>query len=225
VVLSEASTNEVVRGCKARGITVTAAANFALAHMIFATSTADDVKETCRTMISTDPRPHLAAPHNSRASACNVYVLGSVGVVSRSSTFESAARATTLELKHWFTEEFCRSLRWFLGAVSTTPPAAPPSGVYLSNLGIVEQYVKQDYGTLKVKAFHLGVATMTRQMTFHFWTFRGRMVLSLNYNCEYHTLASVKKRLSIIQNELGKGLGVHIMSEEAVVIGDSTHKA
>lgn len=218
IILSESTTSEVVRRCKSNDITVTAAANFALAQMIFATSTAGDVDKECRTMISADPRPHLPTPHNSRQSACNVYVLGSVGVVPRGSTFSDATRATTHELKNWFTEDFRRSIRWFLASVSTSPPPTPPSGVYLSNLGVVEQHLKHEYGNFKVKAFHLGTATMTRQMTFHVWTFRGRMVLSLNYNRSYHTLASVQNRLSIIRDELGKGLGLEIEADEAMVI-------
>lgn len=225
MVLTDASTDKVVRRCKKLGITVTAAVNYALAQMIFVLSASGDIDEECRTMISADPRPHLAPPHSSRESACNIYVLGLVGAVRRGSSFEEATASTTQALKSWYTDDFRRSLRWFMSSVSTAAPPTPPSGVYVSNLGCVEQYLKHDYGTLKVDQFRLGTATMTRQMTFHIWTFRDRMVLSLNYNCRYHRLDSVKERLSIIQSELQKGLGIPIEVEQGPVVIDEATEA
>ncbi|KAL8920474.1 MAG: hypothetical protein Q9208_006223 [Pyrenodesmia sp. 3 TL-2023] len=225
VVLTDTSTDKVVRRCKELGITVTAAVNYALAQMIFALSASGDIDKECRTMISADPRPHLAPPHSSRESACNIYVLGLVGAVRRGSSFEEATASTTQALKSWYTDDFRRSLRWFMSSVSTAAAPTPPSGVYVSNLGRVEQYLKHDYGTLKVDKFRLGTATMTRQMTFHIWTFRDRMVLSLNYNCRYHRLDSVKERLSTIQSELGKGLGFPIEVEQGPVVIDEAPEA
>lgn len=63
-------------------------------------------------------------------------------------------------------------------------PRKPAAHVTLNSLGIIDKYLKKDYGesVLAVEQFRLGSAIMARQPTLYIWTLQGELALSVDYN-------------------------------------------
>jgi hypothetical protein len=137
--------------------------------------------------------------------------------VLRKSSFKERTAALMLEYGGWHTDDHMRSLRLlykyhadaFLNRKG--PPPTPPSGVLLSSLGVVEQYITGDYdGAVQVEKFNFGVTMMTRQMLLYPWTFKGRLHFSVNYNEAYYDAGVAEEVLTTLQNVLEKELGTKL---------------
>lgn len=60
---------------------------------------------------------------------------------------------------------------------------------------------------VRVDGFRFGVSMMTRQVIVYAWTFRGQLVLSVNYNEAYHGEDVVRNVLERMKSCLEGGLG------------------
>lgn len=217
LVLSKESTRNLLSACKAKGITITAAVHSALAETIFqlGPSGHQDLDHTA--VMSVNVRKYLPSPYNNAAHACQTYVTGITPRARRHSDFLDRAVALKEEYKSWYSDLYLRSLRLIykyhyeaLFSALPRPDAPPPSGVFLSSLGVVEPYMHGEYGAslVKVDRFRFGVSMMTRQMIVYAWTFRGQLTLSVNYNEAYHGEDVVRDVLERTKSCLERGLGV-----------------
>ena len=213
VMFSKKSTSSFVSACKAARISVTAAIHAALAETVFSLAAEDQTKDYT-TVMSVDLRKYLQPQYRSAAHACQTYVSSIAPTVLRKSTFKERTAALMLEYSGWHTDDHMRSLRLlykyhaeaFLNRKG--PPPTPPSGVLLSSLGVVEQYITGDYdGAVQVEKFNFGVTMMTRQMLLYPWSFQGHLHFSVNYNEAYYDARVAQEVLTKLQNVLEKELG------------------
>lgn len=236
LVFTKESTTALISACKARHISVTAALHTALAHTVFLFAPPESQQTEYTTVMAINMRPHLPAPYNTQTHACQTYAASTTLTVHRNTDFAEAAANLTREYKGWYSEKFVKSLRWIYryhaaklfspppppARPQGLPPPKPPSGVTLSSLGIIEQYLTgiylangkenkigdADAVAVEVDRFRFGVSMMTRQMLLYAWTFRGRLTLSLDYNSAYYEGRVVGEILESITTTLGKELGV-----------------
>ncbi|KAK3167990.1 hypothetical protein OEA41_004436 [Lepraria neglecta] len=248
LIFDPTSTASLVAACKAHEISVTAAVHSALAQTVFALADSDVREPrrekhdyTCATSINL--RPKLPRPYNTRAHAAQTYVMGVGCRVRRDSSFADAAKALTLHYKVAYNDELVlQSLRPIYkfnsdatpaqqkgGSVATaegpthalpTPvsPPPPPSGITISSLGVVDNYLTGEYGgqdgaaAVRVREYHFGIDMMTRQMIMYVGTFRGRLQLSISYNSGYYDPDVPLDVLRRVKGELEKGLEVELAS-------------
>ncbi|KAL2871239.1 uncharacterized protein BJX67DRAFT_389940 [Aspergillus lucknowensis] len=227
---SPSATSDLVKSCKAKGISVSAAIHAALAHTVFSFSP-DGEKSDYTTVMAVNLRPYLPTPYNGPEHAVQTYVASIIPTVPRGEDFTPAARDLTTSYKTWYNDESVRSLRWIYAIhaeklfnapkpAASAPPPKPPSGVTLSSLGIVESYLRHQYVSsdgevgkgVRVEGFRFGVTMMTRQMLLYVWTWKGRLTISACYNEAYYSegmVSSVLGRLKgILEKELAYKLDV-----------------
>ncbi|KAL3461918.1 hypothetical protein BJX64DRAFT_288873 [Aspergillus heterothallicus] len=228
MTFSSSATTALVKSCKAKGISVSAAIHAALAHTVFSFSADDDTSDYT-TVMAVNLRPYLPSPYNGPQHAVQTYVASIIPTVPRSESFATSAKALTTSYKTWYSEEFIRSLRWIYAIHAEKlfnapkPPAdaplpKPPSGVTLSSLGVVESYLRHEYGPkeeetgrgVTVERFRFGVTMMTRQMLLYVWTWRGRLTVSACYNEAYYTEDMAGMVLGRLRGVLGRELGVQV---------------
>lgn len=213
-------TQSITAACKSRQFSVSAAIHTALARTVFSYLPETECEIGYTTVMAVNMRHHLPSPYNSKAHACQTYVASITPTVPYRTGFVDAARTLTHEYQNWWSEKFMQSLHWIYKyniAILSTPrpanaaPPKPPSGVTLSSLGVIERYLRGDYGPhLKIERFRFGVSMMTRQMMLYAWTFKGQLTLSLNYNEAYYSDATAQDVLSRLKTNLEKGLQVKL---------------
>ncbi len=246
VVFDPTSTASLVAACKSHKISVTAAVHSALAQTVFALSDSNNRESprekhdyTCATSINL--RPKLPWPYRTRAHAAQTYVIGVGCRVSRNSSFADAAKALTRHYKVAYDDELMlQSLRPIYklnsdatpvqqkkssvtsdkGPMHTSPApvSPPPSGITISSLGIVDNYLTGEYGggdgtvALRVREYHFGIDMITRQMIMYVGTFRGKLQLSISYNAGYYDPNVPLNVLKGVREKLGKGLEMELAS-------------
>ncbi|KAF6804796.1 hypothetical protein CSOJ01_09949 [Colletotrichum sojae] len=200
------------------------AVHAALAEAIFALAPAesdgDDASRDFSTVIPVNVRDRLPGPYGGASHACAAYVTGITPVVRRRASFVDRARSLARSYRELHGDMFAKTmrLRYHFHAqklLEEQPPLtmAPPSGVTLSSLGVVEKHLPGVYvgakeePAVEVSDFGFGVSLLTRQMLLYAMTFRGRFRLSLNYNDAYHERASVQRILEHIVEVLEANLG------------------
>ncbi|RMZ78303.1 hypothetical protein DV737_g3961, partial [Chaetothyriales sp. CBS 132003] len=249
LVLDDASTATLVGACRAHEVSVTAAVHSALAQAVFVVADADDRGPshtqddfTCATSINL--RPKLPAPYNGRAHAAQTYVMGVGCRVLRDRSFLASAKALTQQFKVGFNyDRVLRSLRAIyklnsdatpvkqkhISEVKTNSltqllPVLPrplPSGITISSLGVVNNFLTGEYGgregapAVKVREYHFGIDMMTRQMLMYVGTFCGKLQLSISYNRGYYDPEVPLDVLQRVQDALERGLGVKLQAHEA----------
>lgn len=232
LTLTEISTATLIAACKKRGISVTAAIHTALAHTVFSFTHPGDQSDYT-TVIAVNLRGYLPQPYSTMQHACQTYVGSIIRTICRHDQFTTSAAKLSKYYKTWHSEEFIKSLPWIYrihaDRLFNSPPpktrplgepvSKPPSGVTLSSLGIIEQYLKgnhyggtgdEDGAQVQVHSFRFGVTMMTRQMLLYLWTFRGLMTLSVNYNEAYYSTEMVRDVLARITGALKKELEVDL---------------
>ncbi|KAH8585462.1 hypothetical protein B0O99DRAFT_530755 [Bisporella sp. PMI_857] len=155
--------------------------------------------------------------------AVQTYVTGVTSSVARTSNFQQKAQQLTAFSKAWYSEKFMRAFRltaqYHAEALFKPRPhgAQPPSGIHLSSLGVVENYLPRQYGnTIRVTDFQLGVNMMTRQRALYTWTFEHRLSLSVVYNDAYHDQAAAQVFLESIVGVLEKEIGIALTPEHNI---------
>lgn len=207
VIFTKESTAELIRVCKAKNISITAAIHAALAETVFALSL-EDQHSDYTTVLSINLRKYLQPPYRTKAHACQTYVTSITPRVLRNSNFSGRATALVGDYNNWHSQQFMKSLRLIYkyhsdAVLARQSQAPPPSGVFLSSLGVVEQYLTGDYGNdIHVGGFRFGVTIMTRQMLLYPWTFRGRFNLSVNYNEAYYDSITAREVLDRVRHVL-----------------------
>ena len=240
--LSAGATSSLVSACKSQGISVTAAIHSALAQTVFSYLPSEEEKRAgYTTVMAVNMRPFLPAPYNSASHACQTFVASITPTVAyrrddgpgpgsgSASSFLDSAKSLTHEYRTWHSGDkdmFMRSLHWIyqyhVEKLSAPPPPGavrkPPSGVTLSSLGVVDNYLKGRYEGdggaggkgVEVGKFRFGVSMMTRQTILYAWTFRGKLTLSLSYNAAYYEESMVKEVLNRVKRGMEVGLGLEL---------------
>ncbi|KAI0469931.1 hypothetical protein GGR56DRAFT_661285 [Xylariaceae sp. FL0804] len=226
--LSLAQSEALIAACKARNISVTAAAHAACAAAVF--ERAEDRNcESYSTVVSANLRGLLPArqlqqitqPLSNPISAytCGTYVTGITHTVRRDESFLTKSRRLTADYRgSWDTTRYMPALRLIyrvhgeaLTRLATSAARGPASNVTVSSLGVIDgKYLRSDHGPVQVETFHLGSAIMTRQPTLYIWTFQGRLSLSIDYNETYYRVGMISGLIECIVLHLSNGLGTEL---------------
>ncbi|KAK3381167.1 hypothetical protein B0H63DRAFT_475021 [Podospora didyma] len=216
VTFGKKVSEKLIRACKSRGFSVTAAVHAASAASVFESD--DFGCDGYSTVVSVNLRPFL--PPTS-TYACGTYVTGITHTLRRSrdgggdnNSFGLWSRQLTSGYREdWEPKAYLDALREVYRVHGQTMvsllgsrPAA--SNVTVSSLGVIDSYLRRDHGKVQVEAFHLGSAIMGRQPTLYIWTFGGCLTLSVDYNEAYYSEKQIGDLLHSIRSCLGKELGV-----------------
>ncbi|KAK9799869.1 hypothetical protein AB5N19_10524 [Seiridium cardinale] len=220
----EASAN-LLEACKQRQISVSAAVYVALGWTMFALGKGGDSADEFTTIMAVNMRPYLQPPFRTSDHACQAYVSSITPAVQKNVCFEESAESVTKYFKNWHTEDYNRAVRQIyhqasealLNPAPRPPPPNPPSGVTLSSLGAVDNFLTVQHANgVRVENFRFGVSILSRQVLLYVWTFDGHMHLSLNYNAAYYEASTAREVLERMRASLEEGLGTALPIAERV---------
>ncbi|OJJ51725.1 hypothetical protein ASPZODRAFT_127851 [Penicilliopsis zonata CBS 506.65] len=219
--LPHTSTQQIIAGCKARGLTVTTAAHAALALVMqryaihdFDPATRGRPGGKFTGLVSVDLHKYLPAPWNEPATAASPYHSGipiSVDLdVARD--FSAIAASLTPVYARNLGQDSPRNLFTILAeyerqctALLAVPPPDPlrrPAHAELSSIGIIDRHVRPQYegvgvGGRNSKTYTLEDWWIASEMTGRYlqmrlWTWNGQMHLGVNYNEAFHEATFVE---------------------------------
>jgi hypothetical protein len=218
VAFGKESSDQLVRACRARGFTVTAAVHAACAASVFNSCAADDAGcASYSTVVSANLRPLL--PGAASTYTCGTYVTGITHTLRRADDFVSWCRQLTSGYRgDWDAAAYMDALRSIyrvhgqtMAKVAASGTRRPASNVTISSLGLIDnKYLHADHGSIQVESFHLGSAIMGRQPTLYIWTFRSCLTLSVDYNEAYYSASQISALLESIRYHLNEELGSYL---------------
>ena len=222
IVLDPGTTSAIVSASKKRDFTVTTALHAAL---IVALQQVTPVPPSSSSKYTSwgifNVRPLLKAPSNDSAiHPAAVHIVG-LPLALQTSTYANLA----LQLKQFYKQRLPPSGDSHIDGgiivpytnqmadIAGQPPPTDlpaPSEPMLSSIGIVDGYLKPNYGDIEVKDFWVGVETMTAQIVCYLWTWQGKMVLSALYNETFYAKGSIQGFLERVMGVLFTELAIQI---------------
>ncbi|KAH8433423.1 uncharacterized protein LDX57_011057 [Aspergillus melleus] len=196
LTFSPATTSAAVAAAKARGVGITAAVHASLAAVNFQHAIPEHQGRHYTSTIKHSLRPYLPEPYSTPAAASGLYTSGWLARVDASGTWDENARMYQAEYQKGISTEYLQAHREYASTLvevikSLPPPAEPPSDVDISSLGVMEKYLKREYGDAErgIDITHVGVGVemLSRQGVVFVWTFRDQLTLRLVYNEAFHT--------------------------------------
>ena len=194
IVLEPGPTSTIVSASKRRGLTVTTALHAALIvtlQQITPVSLSSNSKYISWGIFNV--RPLLKVPFNDPTTYPVAAQIIGLPLALYTSTYASLA----LQLKQYYKQPLPPSAdshirddvlvsftNQMADIVGQSPPLDVPasSEPVLSSMGVVDGYLKSNYGEIEIKDFGVSVETVTPQITCHLWTWQGKMTLSACYN-------------------------------------------
>ena len=210
LVLDIGSTSAIVSGSKKRGLTVTTALHAALLIALEQLNSCHSSSPKIYTTYGVfNIRSLLKPPFNdSTAHPAGTHLIGLPLVVQLSTYADHATK-----LKEFYKQRLPPSIDSHIDqgiivdytnmtaelAGQPPPPELPaPSEPILSSLGLMDRYLKPNYGKIAVKEFWVGVEETTPQMACYLWTWQGRMTLSALYNETFYDEGFVQDLLRLV---------------------------
>ena len=207
LMLDNAKTSSIVSACKQRDLTVTTALHAAL---LVAMQEVAPLPPSSSSKYATfgifNIRPSLKPPSDDSATHPAALQILGLPLVLQLSTYNDLAQ----QLKQFYKQRIPPSANSPINEAIVVPATSkladlvgqpPPVGFpaptepLVSSVGIVDRYLKPDYGSIKVKDFWVGVEMMTPQIIFYLWTWQGRMTLSAFYNETFYDQEFVQRFL------------------------------
>ncbi|KAJ5585306.1 uncharacterized protein N7459_005106 [Penicillium hispanicum] len=217
LTFSPTTTSAAVSAAKARGFKITAAVHASLAAVNFRRAIAEHRGRHYTSTIRYTLRPYLPEPYSTPAAAAALYTSGWMVRADASATWEENVRMYRAEYEKGISSEYLQAHREYASALvevlqNLPTPTEPPSDIDISSMGIMEKYLKREYGTSKggFSITHTGLGTeiISRQGVVYMWTFRDQLTLRLVYNEAFHTPAQMTEFVHDIKAELLKQLQV-----------------
>ncbi|KAI0886791.1 uncharacterized protein GGS22DRAFT_199148 [Annulohypoxylon maeteangense] len=234
VVFSAEATEGVVRACKVRGVSVTAAvhasvagANYELADPDGYGGKGEEEKRHYASTIRFGLRPFLAEPFSGGGGAAGLYTTGWMKRVEARDGWGGWVREFGEEYRGGVTRGFLDAHREYavqlgellrgLGGKEGAGEEGEggvrmPSDVDISSIGVAEKLVKRFYGSeeagFEVRAVGVGVEILSRQGVTFVWTFRDQLNLSVVYNEAFHSAEQMNLFVNTVKSQLLKGLSL-----------------
>ncbi|KAL4922011.1 hypothetical protein BDW62DRAFT_217856 [Aspergillus aurantiobrunneus] len=195
---SPETTAAFIKGCKAKGVTVTSAVQAAYISMLL--KHANPASNTSRytTSCEFNLRPYLPAPHD-KTAVCNYYLAQALNHYYKTTVSQNPEM---LELAGYM----CRAIAD--GVQTPEFQSAPvPTDSLVSSLGVVERYLQREYeGKVVVKDYKIAVDIVLGMSMFHLYTFQDELRLVYNFNDAFEEPARIKVYLEDIEKILRKEL-------------------
>ena len=196
---------------------ITAAVHASLAAVNFRHAIAEHQGRHYTSTIKQSLWPYLSEPYSTPATAAGLYTSGWLVRVDASGTREENACLCQAVYEKGISSEYLQAHREYASTlvelIKNMPiPTEKPSDIDISSMGIMEIYLKREYGTPE-RGFDtthagVGVGILSRQGVVFKWTFRDQLTLRLVYNEAFHTQGQMTGILHHVQAELSKQLGV-----------------
>ncbi|RAO74336.1 uncharacterized protein BHQ10_010348 [Talaromyces amestolkiae] len=214
---SEQETNTVVKACKEKHISVTAAVHASVAGANYLLAAPEDRKKHYTSTIRFSFRPFLPYPYSGREYASTIFTSGWMFPVSAKSSWGEREKAYHNEYRKGLTPEFISAHREYAkglcNLLRSMPAGLPsPTDVDISSLGIVEKMLARERGSpereIRVNQVSGGLEMTNRQCVCHVWTFRNELCLNLVYNEAFHEKATMDAFVRSIKDLLLQELSV-----------------
>ena len=218
IVLEPGPTSMIVSASKRRGLTVTTALHAALI-VTLQQLTPVSLSPTSKyiSMGIFNIRPWLKVPFNDPTTHPLAPNIVGLPLALHTSTYASLA----LQLKQYYKQRpppcvgshirddvLVSFTNQMADIVGQSPPLDIPasSEPLLSSMGVVDDYLKNNYGEIEMKDFGVSVETVTPQITCHLWTWQGKMTLSACYNETFYdkqfVTSFLERVIDILSTEL-----------------------
>ncbi|KAL9036782.1 MAG: hypothetical protein Q9214_005985 [Letrouitia sp. 1 TL-2023] len=219
--LSEESTKAIIDACKRKEITVTTAYHAAL---IMATqniqSSAGEEPGTSYTQFTTiDLRrffPPPFSPHKHSIGSLQSALPFTIDVSSeKNNNFDTISHSLHTQYKNPFAfadNEFSFLAPYMAMSrqILENNQAPPSSTPYLSSMGVVDDFLANQYGDWEISEFWVSSTIMTADFQMYLWTFRGKMVFSACYNEGFYETEDADRVLERTRDDMLKGLEVGV---------------
>lgn len=211
--LTEQDTRSVIQACKGRNISVTAAVHASIATANYMLAAPEDQDKHYTSTIRYSFRPYLPTPYSGREYAATLYTTGWMVPVPAASSWDERAKFYHTEYRKGLSKEYISAHREYaigLCKLARSLPAGTPSptDVDISSLGVVEQFLDREKGTvergIQVERVSGGLEMMNRQCVCHVWTFRDQLCLNLVYNEAFYTNEIVDGFVKCVSDSLLK---------------------
>lgn len=208
---SASTTEAIIKACKGKGITVTAAIHASYIRTLVKYAGPDSKTEKYVSANQFNLRSYLPEPYSTSQYAVAVYYTTHPFTVALPASFWELAHTLNdyyatayknnreaLELNGHFTRVLCD--------VAQTPEflAGPvPKDALVSSLGIAERYLQREYGdSVAIHDFKLGVDVVLGMSMLFVYTFQDRLRLVYSFNDGFEEPAHVEKYLQSMQEIL-----------------------
>ncbi|KAL4962418.1 uncharacterized protein BDV14DRAFT_191539 [Aspergillus stella-maris] len=207
------------QACRDKGLSLSAAIHAsAVAATVALNPTSPAEKYTSWAIF--DIRKYCPAPYNGAIHGPSLRMIGlPVSVEARSPWLDLVNHMQPIYKQDWspddsdmiytrvpFVEKAVAAMNAQAEAASATQAPMPPSEPYIINLGIVDEYIKQQYGGVRVRDVKLGVQELSQQLLVHCWSWMGGLVVSASYNEAYYERVDVEGFLEELKESLGENL-------------------
>jgi hypothetical protein len=186
-ILDAATTNAIVKKCKAQGISVTFEVHVNVAAANWRLATEERKHEHYTSTVRFSLRPYLPSLDCDQGYAAGLYTTEWMEKIDRAKTYFDRAKHNNKIYNKGVSRDYLDAHRVHASALGNMlrhlPPTLPiHSDVDISSIGIAESLIKRSYCSgdivVDVVAVRVGVEILTRQAVCFVWTFRDQ----LNFN-------------------------------------------
>lgn len=219
LVLSKSLTSAILARCKEAGtFGPTAAVQAAMIAATQALQSPDDSAHNYVSMGAFSLRNHLPESMRKSDLSTAIYHTGLPFAITPSGSFAADAKAAHEFYKTAMTGDAVQGLAamhnklaYQLGQppIEGAPVAADPA---LSSLGLIDSYIKEQYGAgsrkFDISKYWVGAPINTPNVWMHLWTFRGHMTFSWLFNKGLYNSEQIKSWQTAIKAVLCKELDI-----------------
>ncbi|KAI0172854.1 hypothetical protein GGR52DRAFT_580507 [Hypoxylon sp. FL1284] len=211
LVFPAETTEAIVKACKERGVSVSAAVQAAYVGAVARHADPKSKLGEYVTLTNIDLRSYLPEPYNSSQYAVSVYYTALPYRTNLPASYLDLAKslhefyrtaikgnAEALELNGHYARHICN--------FSQTPEyltSSPPKDALNSSLGVVERYVQREYGSrIRVKDFKIGIDVVMGPSLFYFYTFQDQLRLVYCFNDGFEKAEDIQTYLEEVRSIL-----------------------
>ncbi|KAJ4246854.1 hypothetical protein NW762_013406 [Fusarium torreyae] len=209
--LTEEETSVVVRACKAKNLSVTAAVHASVAAANYALAASEDRGKHYTSTIRYNFRSFLPEPYSGREYASTIFTTGWMVPVPAESSWAERAKFYHTEYRKGLSPAYISAHREYATGLCnlllSLPVGAPsPTDVDISSLGVAENFIAREKGTaergVRIERLSISLEMVNRQCVCHVWTFRNQLCLNLTYNHAFHDKADMDTFVKTVRDSL-----------------------
>lgn len=211
ILLSEEETKKIIEASRRRGFGFGSAVHAAAALYNLSIVDPSWSQKEYKYNVHRDLRGRLPAPWNGIASAAGEMVSSSVGAIPANSNFMTAALAMEKHGKEGFTDaKFALDEAMWTRILQILASVKPedmdvPLDTIISSLGIVDRYFDNSKDIM-AESVEMGGQGYTAMAGGWFYTYRGRLNMTISYNVGYRSPDSMQTYLTTVRAILEREL-------------------
>jgi hypothetical protein len=218
-IYTASSTSRLVRACKAKGISTTAAIHSAYLGAVWQLAPADNKDRSYASMMPAQVRTRLPVSSPYREQGCWSAALMLYITAPVNQDFLTRAQLLREQYKladdpTWLCEDARELIRQTQNPSGETP-AGPAAIPWFTSIGLLDgPAFVPDHGDLKVERVAVWADNFGPGIVLGQWSFRGRLNLHIHWNVSYQTDIHIKDCLDKLEEILSMELGAEMVVEE-----------